>query len=765
VLALVAVTTTVVAGCQYTSDLRLPERQAESTKILAADGSVLTTVHGEQNRERVDLAGMAPVLQDAVVAIEDARYFDHDGVDPRGLLRALSRDISSGRADEGGSTITQQYVRAVMLGSEKTLVRKLREAVLALQLEHKYSKREILQRYLNTVYFGNGAYGVEAASRLYFARPARDVDLAQAALLAGLIQAPERTNPYRDPAAAQQRRDVVLDRMAELGRAAPEEVAAARAQPLGVVPQTPGGRYPAAHFVAQVERFVTSNPAFGPDRPARERRLFTGGLRIETTLDPALQHLAERAVAEVLVDPAADPEAALVSIDPRTGHVVAYVGGRDFFGDSPSAQFDLAQNATGRSSGSAFKPFVLAAALEAGIPLSRTFPAPSELTIPVEGQEPWTVANYEGRGDGSRMDLSEATVESVNTVYAQLMMEVGPQAAVDAAARLGVRTPLLANPAAVLGTNGVTALDLASAYASFAGDGLHAEPVFVTRVTDRDGTVLYQAPKARRRVLDAVTSRTVTDVLQEVVTDGTGVNARIGRQTAGKTGTAEDYSDAWFVGYTPELSTAVWVGFPGALQPMTPPTTRITVTGGTWPAEIWQRYQGAALADRPASAFPSRADAERDARDRRDTGTTTTTRAGVRLPSVVGMREADARRVLAEVGVGVETETAPSADFPPGVVLAQSPPAGSPGGSDTVVTLTLAVEPPPQTAVPSVLGLRPEDARAIVEGRGLAIEVVTEPEPPPGDGLRAGLAWKQSPVGGSPAAVGSTVRVWTNPDG
>jgi penicillin-binding protein 1A len=754
----------VAAGaCRYESDLRLPDRQAESTKILAADGSVLTTVHGEQDRERVPLARVAPVLQDAVVAIEDARYFDHDGVDPRGLLRALSRDLRSGEADEGGSTITQQYVRAVMLDADKTLARKVREAVLALRLEHQYSKREILERYLNTVYFGNGTYGVEAASRLYFARSATDIDLAQAALLAGLIQAPERTNPHRDPAAAQHRRDVVLDRMAELGRVRPEDAAAAKVQPLGVVPLAPGGRYAAAHFVAQVQRFITSSPAFGADRPARERLLFTGGLRVETTLDPGLQTLAERAVSEVLTEPGADPEAALVSIEPVSGHVVAYVGGRDFFGPSPSAQFDLAQNATGRSSGSAFKPFVLAAALEAGIPLSRTFRAPPEITIPVEGQEPWTVANYEGQGDGSRMDLTEATVDSVNTVYAQLMMEVGPQAAVDVATRLGVRTPLQANPAAVLGTNGVTVLDLASAYASFAGDGLHAEPVLVTRVTDRDGKVLYQAPRTRRRVLDEVTARTVNDVLQDVVTDGTGANARIGRQVAGKTGTAEDYSDAWFAGYTPGLSTAVWVGFPGTIQPMTAPTTRITVTGGSWPAEIWQRFQGAALADRPAVAFPSRAEAERDARDRLATGSTTTTRPGARLPSVVGMREADARRVLGDVGLDVETETAPSAEFPPGVVLEQSPPAGSPSDPDTVVTLTLAVEPPPRTAVPSVLGVSAEDARALVERRGLVIEIVTEAEPPPGDPARAGLTWKQTPVGGSAAFVGSRVRVWTNP--
>ncbi|MGZ8762380.1 MAG: transglycosylase domain-containing protein [Acidimicrobiia bacterium] len=758
----------VAAGCRYTADLELPSAQAESTKVLAADGSLLANLHDEENRDPVALEAIAPVLRDAVVAIEDARYFEHDGVDPRGVVRALTRDIEAGTAEEGGSTITQQYVRAVMLDTDKTLIRKLHEAVLAIQLEHKFSKRQILQRYLNTVYFGNGAYGVEAAAQVYFAKPARNVDLPQAALLAGLIQAPNRTDPYQDPAGAQLRRDVVIDRMAELDRIDPAAAAAAKSAPLGVAPEPAAPRHPAAHFVEQVKKQIVHDPAIGPaigpDEAARERRLFTGGLRVETTLDPKLQGLAEEAVAQVLPDPATDPEAAVVSIDPTNGHVVAYVGGRDYFGTAPSAQFDLAENDAGRSSGSAFKPFVLAAALDAGIPLTRTYKAPGQMTIPIEGQEPWDVSNYEGQADGSRMDLTEATVKSVNTVYAQLMMDVGPQVAVDEAKRLGIVTTALdAVPSAVLGTNEVTPLDMASAFSVFAGDGLRADPVFITRVTTRDGTVLYDAPAARHRVLSTLTARRVNEVLQQVVTDGTGVKARIGRQVAGKTGTAEDYSDAWFVGYTPELSTAVWIGFPDDTTAMVSPTTRVTVTGGTWPAEIWQSYQGAALADRPATTFGSVEDAEAEARDAAK-GSTTTSRAGVRLPSVVGMREADARRVLAPTGMTVETETTPSNQYPPGVVLRQSPPGGTVlrRGDDTI-TLTLAVEPPPTAAVPSVLGLSADDARRVVEGRGLVIDITELAEPPPGDTTRAARAWKQAPVGGTTVDVGSTVEIWVNP--
>jgi penicillin-binding protein 1A len=712
----------------------------------------------------VRLDQVAPPLRDAVVAIEDSRFFDHEGVDPRGILRALTRDVGSGSADEGGSTITQQYVRAVMLDGDKSIDRKLREAVRAVQVERKYTKQQILERYLNTVYFGNGAYGVEAAAQLYFAKPAKDLDLAQSALLAGLIQSPNRTDPYREPAAAQRRRDVVLDRMVDVGRADAAAVAAAKASPLGVGGKPPPDRSAAGHFVQQVKDFVTNTPAFGPDHAARERLLFTGGLRIQTTLDPHLQQLAEQAVTQVLPDPATDPEAALVSIDPTTGHVLAYVGGRDFFGSSPSAQFDLAQNALGRSSGSAFKPFVLAAALDADIPLSRVYDAPSQLTIPVPGQDaPWEVHNFEESGGGA-MNLTEATVESVNTVYAQLIMDVGPDAAVATANRLGIRSKLQANPAAVLGTNGVTALDMASAYSSFAGDGLHPDPVIVTRVTTRRGKVLYEAPAARHRVLSPLTSREVTDVLQQVVTRGTGVNARIGRQVAGKTGTAEDYSDAWFTGYTPEMSTAVWVGFPDRTRSMTPPTTRITVTGGTWPAEIWQLYQGAALAGTPASAFPSVEDA-RAAADAGAEGSTTTTRAAPRLPSVVGMREADARRILASVGANVETAVQSSRDYPPGVVLAQSPAAGRPLHDELTVTITLAVAPRPQVAVPALLGLTPDEARVLLAARGLTLAVTEEAEPPPGDPARSGRIWKQNPLGRGTVDEGGTVDVRVNPTG
>ena len=383
----------------------------------------------------------------------------------------------------------------------------------------------------------------------------------------------------------------------------------------------------APHFVDRVRDFILTDPAFGSTPAARERLLFEGGLRIQTTLDPRAQAQAQHAIAQTLSRPASDPAGALVAMDPRNGHVLAYVGGPDYYGNAPWARYDLAGRGS-RSAGSTFKPFVLAAALAEGIPLTRAYPAPGEITIPIRGQQPWLVRNYDGSGSGT-MDLTEATVHSVNTVYAQLVMDVGPQPVVDLASRMGVRSRLGAFPSAALGTNGVTVLDMASAYGTLAADGNHVEPVLVTRVTGRDGTVLWRADPRRSRVLPTATSRTVTGVLQQVVERGTAVNARIGRPVAGKTGTGEEWSDAWFVGYTPELVAAVWVGFPDSIRTMRPPATRIVVTGGSWPAQIWQGFAGAFLAEVPASDFP------RPVAAAETTGPTGP--AGPGLPSVVGL--------------------------------------------------------------------------------------------------------------------------------
>ncbi|MDQ1520292.1 MAG: penicillin-binding protein, partial [Actinomycetota bacterium] len=366
VFALAAAVSLAAAGCRYSVDLNPLKATAQSSNIVAADGTMLATLDKGEHRVDVALGAMAPDLKNAVVAIEDHRYWEHPGVDVRAVLRAVQRDATHGALREGGSTITQQYVRTVMLGRERTVHRKLREAVLALQLDRRYSKRAILERYLNTIYFGNGAYGVETAANRYFGTSARRLTLAQSALLAAVIRAPEQYNPYVHPDLAQARRDVVLTKMAQYGYITSRAASAAKAQPLGVSDRTWKHPSLAPYFVEQVKQFVLEHKEFGDTTSERRHLLFQGGLRIETTLDPRMQALADDAVAKVLVDRAHDPAAALVAIEPTTGYVKAYVGGRDYFGSEPWAKFDLASQSQ-RQAGSAFKPFVLATALLQGV--------------------------------------------------------------------------------------------------------------------------------------------------------------------------------------------------------------------------------------------------------------------------------------------------------------------------------------------------------------------------------------------------------------
>jgi penicillin-binding protein 1A len=597
-VAALVLSAVVLPACSYETTGLAPElpTEAQTSQILAADGSVLTTLRAEQNRIVVRLDDMPASLRDAVVAIEDDRFWDHRGVDLRAILRAAHRDASQGGVAEGGSTITQQYVKTALLDPTQTVNRKLREAVLALRLERSYSKEVILERYLNAIYFGRGAYGAAAAAEEYFAKPVGELDLADSALLAGLIQAPSATDPYVRPDLATARRDVVLGRMLELGRIDRGAHDAAVAEPLGLAPERPAAEhYPAAHFVEAVKQWILGDPRFGATDEDRRNLLFKGGLRVTTTLDPALQAKAEDAVWSVLPDPATAPEGALVAVEPSTGAVRAMVGGRDYFGTSPFAKVNLAMG-SGRQAGSTFKPFVLAAALDRGIPLSRTYPAPAQLTIPLgPGEAPWEVHNY-GDGAAGSATLTDATVWSYNTAYAELMMDVGPGRAVDMARRLGIGSPLDAVPSAVLGTQNVTVVDMASAYATFANRGRRVAPVMVTSITRADGSVLYVNRPEATIALRSDLADQVNAVLRQVIERGTGTAARVGRPAAGKTGTAEGYRDAWFVGYTPDLAAAVWVGFAEREVSMSPPATPLAVTGGSWPAEIWQRFVAAATA-------------------------------------------------------------------------------------------------------------------------------------------------------------------------
>ena len=461
----------VASGCSYTTVTLAPTvpPNAQASVVLADNGTLLTTLHAGENRTEITLDQVPQHVQDAIVAIEDRRFWNHAGIDLPAILRAMRRNIDEGEVVEGGSTITQQFVKNALLASDRTLDRKIEEATLSIQVEREYSKEEILEYYLNTVYFGAGAYGIEAAAKVYFGKPAEELDVPEGALLAGLVKAPSTNDPFVNGEGALRRRRLVLDAMVEEGYLTAEEGETFAAGDVELAAPDPETDYPAAYFVQEVKRFMLTHPAFGRTREERTRRLFTGGLTIETSLDLQLQSHAEHAAHLVLSDPANDPDTAIVSMDPSNGHVLAMVGGRDFFDGGPRSKFNLATQGR-RPAGSSFKPLVLAAAIEEGIPVSQVYSAPSTIEIPVTN-DTWEVENY-GGSPGGWVDLTEATVRSYNTAYAQLVMDVGPADAVAMAAHLGVSSPLLAVPSAVLGANDVSALDMTAAYSTFANRGI-----------------------------------------------------------------------------------------------------------------------------------------------------------------------------------------------------------------------------------------------------------------------------------------------------
>lgn len=580
---------------------------AQTSYLYDSRGTLITSLHAEEDRRVVPLARIPETVQDAAVAIEDQRFWTHRGIDLKAVMRATYVNLATGGIEEGGSTITQQYVRNAFssVGREQSIGRKLREASLAWQLEKDQSKEWILEQYLNTVYFGEGAYGIQRAARTFFSTPTPKLTLPQSALLAGLIAGPERWDPLERPVAAVDRRNLVLERMYELGMISAPELEDARSSPLGLRPRPDSAQYPAPYFVDYVKHSILTNERFGDTYTQRYNLLFKGGLRIHTTLDLRTQEAAERAVNGILSQPG-DPYGALTAVDPRTGAIRAMVGGRDYFARpkvDPYAKLNLATGgSTGRQAGSSFKPFALVAALENGILPSKTYPAPSSIALddPPCGSEsdPWNVENYEGASFGGSLSIEAATIASVNVVYAQIIRDVHPKRVVDVARRMGIRSQLRPFCSAVLGTNEVNTLEMSSAFGTLAAGGVRRPPVAITRIEDASGEVIYEPRPEGRQVIEPEDAWTATNILREVITSGTGTAANIGRPAAGKTGTAQQWRDAWFVGFVPQLSTGVWVGFPQGQISMVAPRVRIGhVTGGSFPAQIWHAFM-AALKDR-----------------------------------------------------------------------------------------------------------------------------------------------------------------------
>ncbi|MGH2693464.1 MAG: transglycosylase domain-containing protein [Actinomycetota bacterium] len=622
---------------------RVRFRLPQTSVVLSADGSEIAELHAREDRRIVALDQTSRRLREAVVAVEDRRFFEHTGADLAAIARAAYANLSSGEVEQGGSTITQQLVRNTLIDpderTEDTVERKLDEIALARQLERRLSKQEILEAYLNTVYFGRGAYGVQAATQTYFGARASEIGVAQAALLAGLISSPNHYDPYRHPRRARQRRAVVLRIMAQLGYLRESQARRLARRPLGLGRPERDTPYPAAYFVDYVKRLLLYDPRFhvlGDSLQERQRKLLKGGLRIHTTLDPEAQVAAEEAIDEVLLYED-DPYGAVVALDPRTGAVRAMVGGRNFFApraEDPFAKVNLAivgepglgrstgpngkgselrAPGTGRQAGSAFKPFALATALDEGVSLSSVYEADSCMTFPhANAGGEWEVCNYEESAYGG-VSLLDATVNSINVVYAQLILDVGAEDVVETAREMGISTRLSEVPSAALGTNPVNPLGMASAFGALATNGMRRPPVAVTKITNGQGTVIYRDATEAERVLDPTTAYLVTSALQGVIESGTGTGANIGRTAAGKTGTAQEYRDAWFVGYTPSLVAAAWVGYPeGSIEmktycetgdPAVCRPTRTTVTGGSWPASIWRLFMLDALAGVPDEDF------------------------------------------------------------------------------------------------------------------------------------------------------------------
>ena len=570
---------------------------SQRSVIYAADGTVLSTLYDE-DRVTVPLADIPEVVQQAVIAVEDASFYQHDGVSIPGIARAARENVESQEIEQGGSTLTQQLVKNELLDDERTFDRKLRELVLARQMEDQFTTDEILERYLNTIYFGSGAHGVTSAAERFFGKRLVDLTVGEAAMLAGLISNPAKFNPFNHPERARQRRAHALRRMTAEGFITDETAEAANAVPLparpNVIPSSPKD-----HFSEEVLRLLLEDPRLGETREERYDRIFRGGLRIHTTLDRHLQRLADDAVRGIL--PEGPFTAAMASVDPKDGAVRAMVGGPGF----EEAKFNFATQGK-RQVGSAFKPIALAAWIaNGGSPEDRVeFTAPC--TFPLPGGAPtWNVNNYGGGTGGfAAGSLREATVRSYNCAYARLSLALGADKLANMAETLGVGRDLRAVPSIVLGTVEVTPLELAVVFATFAADGVRHEPMFIRRVENAKGELVFENQPKATRVIDAQVARTVSNVLRGVIEQGTGTRAQIGRPAAGKTGTNSEYRDAWFAGYTPQLATAVWMGHPERQVPMYNVGGR-RVSGGSYPAEMWQAFMAPAHEGLPVMDFPA----------------------------------------------------------------------------------------------------------------------------------------------------------------
>ncbi|MFN8103302.1 MAG: PBP1A family penicillin-binding protein [Acidimicrobiia bacterium] len=567
----------------------LPPIEARS-KMFDSRGNLIAVLHSEINREPVRLDQIPQPVRTAVLASEDDNFYEHEGFDLQAVGRAFVANLESGGIAQGGSTITQQVVKQTFLSSEQSIDRKVKEAFMAVRLERRLSKDQILERYLNGTYFGNGAYGVQAAAQLYWGKASAELTLADGALLAGIIPSPSRYDPLAHPEASKERRHTVGQRMVELGWITPAQAAEIDATPL------PTQAHHLVEVSATTDYFVEAvkqelldrEDIIAGDKTQRTKTVFNGGLNIYTTLDPDLQAVAEDVVGSV--KPNSRYTAALASVDVKSGAVLAIHGGANF----GEKKFNLATQGK-RQTGSSFKPFDVIAALENGGSPNDMYGAGS--------------CSYKGdktgkgvAGPGGSMTLWQGLAQSVNCVFVNVVNNVGPQAIVDVAHKLGIKSQLDAYPSIALGglTRGVSPLEMAGAYATIANGGVRHDTHMVTRITDYSGIEIYNFGNGHEeQVIDPNVAYTTIGMMKDVIREGTGrKNAQIGRPEAGKTGTTNGKKDAWFVGFTPQIATAVWVGNPNA-------ASYTGFFGGDLPAALWASYMRQATADLPADDWPA----------------------------------------------------------------------------------------------------------------------------------------------------------------
>jgi penicillin-binding protein 1A len=673
---------------------RVPPSPSQISRVYDAAGNEIGTFKQFETSIPVKPGDIPEHLKQAVIAAEDRSFYSHGGVDVRGTMRALVSDLRNREGAQGGSTITQQLVKNTVTGGNRSITRKIREAVLASQLDRQVDKEDILFEYLSVIYLGEGAYGVGAAAETYFRKPVSELTLSESATLAGLIPAPSRYSPRVDMAAAEAKRVRVLTTMFDEGMITEEEFGAAAFQPLRPAGEVPPGPHVTLVHPAEVQQ--SKDPYFTDyvERWLKERlpggvdQLYRGGLRIETTLDPTMQEAARRHVAEFLEGTEADLRTSLVSVEPPTGYVRAFISGRDFAKDQVNYALGAAGGGSGRQPGSAFKPFVLARAFQAGITPNAPYSgAPHDVTERCGAKpdgSPTILKNYEGSGYGT-LPLRNATWASVNTVYTRLILDVGVKETMQLARKMGLSGVRQYEPgkycaSIALGSESVSPLDMASAYGVFAARGLRAEPTPVLYVRDREGKVIIDNSKPEpQRVLDEGIADNVTGVLQGVLTSGTARGRGIERPAAGKTGTTQNNRDAWFTGYTPTLSTAVWMGYENKTLETTttfkekPVHGVSSVTGGSFPSQIWQAFMRDALRNVRVTEFkePAPIDAVPDAVQIRQ-------RRGFAPGPRMYAREAP--------GVSYVEDVPPPVADPPTTTTTTEPPSSTTSSSDTTTT-------------------------------------------------------------------------------